>query len=140
MLFRSRADFTPTLWQEPADNVTQVWFAGAHADVGGGYEQAGLSDIALEWMAGKLADAQLLFSDPRPYTPKCDAALACHEPWSEAPWDALLKAGRSVPKGACVHGSLLKRGKLNAAALASVMSNGALDPALCTIVQWSETA
>jgi uncharacterized protein (DUF2235 family) len=48
-----RAPFTPTLWYQkpkPDQTVEQVWFAGVHSDVGGGYPRAGLSDIALEWM------------------------------------------------------------------------------------------
>src|SRR5262249_6133187 len=28
----------------------QVWFPGVHSDVGGGYEDSRLSDLALEWM------------------------------------------------------------------------------------------
>jgi len=31
--------------------LRQVWFPGAHADVGGGYEARYLSDAALGWMA-----------------------------------------------------------------------------------------
>jgi len=36
----------------PGQDIQQVWFAGAHSDVGGGYPEAqsGLSKIALEWM------------------------------------------------------------------------------------------
>lgn len=50
-----RSNFAPTLWHEPnhtnaARNVQQIWFAGVHADVGGGYKEHGLADIALEWM------------------------------------------------------------------------------------------
>lgn len=30
----------------------QKWFPGVHSNVGGGYDRHGLSDIALEWMAG----------------------------------------------------------------------------------------
>ncbi len=30
--------------------LEQLWFAGVHSDVGGGYEETGLSDIALEWV------------------------------------------------------------------------------------------
>ena len=28
-----------------------MWFAGAHSNVGGGYDEHGLSDVALAWMA-----------------------------------------------------------------------------------------
>ncbi|NKJ00715.1 DUF2235 domain-containing protein [Novosphingobium sp. SG707] len=52
-----RRDFTPTLWA-PRDGVVQCLFAGAHADVGGGYpdqgDNAALSTIALHWMAAQL--------------------------------------------------------------------------------------
>lgn len=50
----ARKPFTPAVWkQKPgADQVLeQVWFTGVHCDVGGGYPQTGLSDIALRWMA-----------------------------------------------------------------------------------------
>ena len=33
--------------------IEQVWFAGVHSDVGGWYTDAGLSDIALEWMLNR---------------------------------------------------------------------------------------
>jgi uncharacterized protein (DUF2235 family) len=49
-----RHDFTPTFWTgtEPQDSsIEQVWFAGAHADVGGGYKTRSLADIPLVWMA-----------------------------------------------------------------------------------------
>ena len=52
-----RSEFSPTLWvrekDEPAtpgQTVEQVWFPGVHSNVGGSYEDAGLSDIALDWM------------------------------------------------------------------------------------------
>jgi uncharacterized protein (DUF2235 family) len=51
-----RHDFVPTLWTEPAPagvEIEQVWFAGAHADVGGGYVTRSLADIPLLWMARK---------------------------------------------------------------------------------------
>jgi hypothetical protein len=42
------------LWDEdhlaPHQNLVQVWFAGVHSDVGGWYDQRGLSDITLIWM------------------------------------------------------------------------------------------
>jgi uncharacterized protein (DUF2235 family) len=53
-----RQPFLPTLWEtapDPGQTVQQVWFAGAHSDVGGGYPEHGLSDLALDWM---LAAAQ----------------------------------------------------------------------------------
>lgn len=57
-----RAPFEPTLWAykpKPGQTVEQVWFAGAHSDVGGGYAEVGLSDIALDWMLQKADQAGL---------------------------------------------------------------------------------
>ena len=49
-----RGDFKPCAWVNRDDKSwEQVWFAGAHSDVGGGYTEAGLSDCALNWMMCK---------------------------------------------------------------------------------------
>jgi len=61
-----RAPFEPTLWMhkpKPGQTVEQVWFCGAHSDVGGGYPEKGLSDITLDWMIGKARGAGLVFDD-----------------------------------------------------------------------------
>lgn len=47
----NREDFKPTLWSEkPHLDLKQVWFAGVHSDVGGGYPERGLSQCACQWM------------------------------------------------------------------------------------------
>lgn len=49
-----RHDFVPTFWTgtaPPGAAIQQVWFAGAHSDVGGGYKTRSLADIPLVWMA-----------------------------------------------------------------------------------------
>jgi hypothetical protein len=61
-----RMVFAPCLWQAPVrtedpDRVRQVWFEGAHSDVGGGYGQTGLSDSALLWMVGEASRQGLVF-------------------------------------------------------------------------------
>jgi hypothetical protein len=52
-----RRFFSPALWttKAPAADQTleQVWFIGAHSNVGGGYPDQGLSDLASLWMAEK---------------------------------------------------------------------------------------
>jgi uncharacterized protein (DUF2235 family) len=52
-----RRPFRPTLWVKKDDaedqTLEQVWFAGVHCDVGGGYRDPALSEIPLLWMAGK---------------------------------------------------------------------------------------
>jgi hypothetical protein len=42
-----RRAFQPTLMNHDPDRILEVWFAGAHGDVGGGYLKDGLSDITL---------------------------------------------------------------------------------------------
>jgi uncharacterized protein (DUF2235 family) len=51
-----REDFEPTLWdpkEKPFQKMEQVWFVGAHGDVGGGYKDQPLSDITLNYMQDK---------------------------------------------------------------------------------------
>ena len=64
-----RGPFRPTLWRSgdgrgyatTADGdlagrplVEQVWFAGVHTDVGGGYDEDALARIPLDWMVRRL--------------------------------------------------------------------------------------
>jgi uncharacterized protein (DUF2235 family) len=51
-----RQTFSPQLWDEgdtDSKRITQVWFAGVHSNVGGGYPKQGLSLVALDWMLGQ---------------------------------------------------------------------------------------
>ncbi|MEO8750311.1 MAG: DUF2235 domain-containing protein [Allobranchiibius sp.] len=108
----TRLKFAPTFWEAPSDpsddatedpRVKQVWFEGAHSDVGGGYAQTGLSDTSLLWMAREAHAAGLVFdtellgfyvnsrSDPICHNPlslmyKVDNAILGvkeHLPWHE---------------------------------------------------------
>jgi len=47
-----RSSFTIARWNDIDGhaNAKEVWFPGAHSDVGGGYADSDLSDGALEWM------------------------------------------------------------------------------------------
>jgi uncharacterized protein (DUF2235 family) len=61
-----RGTFKPTLWEvKPGTNqkVEQVWFAGVHSNVGGGYRDSGLSDIAFHWMKEKAEAVGLVFDE-----------------------------------------------------------------------------
>ncbi|RYG51419.1 MAG: DUF2235 domain-containing protein, partial [Chitinophagaceae bacterium] len=64
--------FLPTLWQKSttvANNpyhpqqLEQRWFAGVHSNVGGGYADTGLSDVALNWLIEKSKSTGLCFED-----------------------------------------------------------------------------
>ena len=49
-----RKSFLPRVWDEKETglkvNITQVWFAGMHSDVGGSYNQTGLAYETMAWM------------------------------------------------------------------------------------------
>lgn len=50
-----RIAFQPTLFNKD-NRITEVWFAGVHSDVGGGYWFDGLSDITLKFMIDRIKD------------------------------------------------------------------------------------
>jgi uncharacterized protein (DUF2235 family) len=70
-----REAFAPTLWTKVApkvgdtyaprtiDKVEQRWFVGAHANVGGGYENDLLAQIPLSWLMNKAVGHGLVFRD-----------------------------------------------------------------------------
>lgn len=61
-----RKPFLPTLWEPPAGwagKLEQVWFAGVHCDVGGGYSPDGLANLALHWLVDRAAELGVEF-DP----------------------------------------------------------------------------
>lgn len=63
----TRKPFKPAVWsQQPgagAQRLEQVWFSGCHCDIGGGYPDSGLSDLALLWMADRARSCGLALSE-----------------------------------------------------------------------------
>ncbi len=66
--------FQPTLWQQSStvannpyhpQKMEQRWFPGVHSNVGGGYADSGLSDIALNWLLNKANEAGLCYEEER---------------------------------------------------------------------------
>jgi hypothetical protein len=57
-LDEKRKAFMPTLMNRDP-RVTEIWFPGAHADVGGGYRLDGLSDGALQFMLEEITRRSL---------------------------------------------------------------------------------
>jgi uncharacterized protein (DUF2235 family) len=61
-----RKTFHPVLWNEAAlaegQSVSQVWFTGAHSDVGGGYAEDALSYTSLDWIMGEAEKSGLAFN------------------------------------------------------------------------------
>lgn len=70
-LDEKRGMFEPTLWElsksvsrEKINQVMeQLWFPGSHSNVGGGYADSGLSDLALDWMIQKAMATNLGFKE-----------------------------------------------------------------------------
>ena len=58
-----RLAFQPTLFNQ-SENVLEVWFAGAHSDIGGGFWFDGLSDVTLTFMMQQAYRAGLEFLQP----------------------------------------------------------------------------
>jgi hypothetical protein len=61
-----RGPFRPTLWEQQQDatgqTLEQLWFAGVHSDVGGGYSDPALAEIPLLWMVERARDCGLAFA------------------------------------------------------------------------------
>jgi hypothetical protein len=86
-----RKPFEPTLWvQQQKDHdsnanwLEQAWFTGVHSNVGGGYAQAGLSDIAFNWMVDRV---------------KTKVAERCNNSTLEFDDDYIKQMTRPDPKG-----------------------------------------
>ncbi len=89
-----RSLFEPTLWKQQLDDegrperidqrLEQAWFAGVHSDVGGGYCETGLSDLALAWIVGRATERGLslapdVFARDNGFQP--DPLAPTHESW-----------------------------------------------------------
>ncbi|RXJ74422.1 hypothetical protein CS022_02100 [Veronia nyctiphanis] len=68
-------------WVDTDNVVDEVWFAGAHSDVGGGYADTNISGISLNWMINQIEDYNLtpdnarVYADPFDLTHDSEAGL-----------------------------------------------------------------
>jgi uncharacterized protein (DUF2235 family) len=78
---------------QPRQDAREVWFAGVHSDVGGGYPEAqgGLWRVTFEWMLREAMQAGLLVDDARL------AHVRKRTPTPEKPW--------AEPQHESLHGS-----------------------------------
>jgi glutathione S-transferase len=123
-----RGDFRPTLWT-PRPGVTQVWFAGAHADVGGGYPQDLLSNHALDWMVRNMRRLGIRF--PADLTIRISPSHApINTPWEQPPFKFLLRCPRKHPETALFHRSVERRlrefGSYEPVSLANILDGRSL--------------
>jgi uncharacterized protein (DUF2235 family) len=106
-----RFKFRPVLWDEPGAEgqvIEQVWFPGVHCDVGGSYEEAGLSDAALKWMLKRAASQGLIvkMDDYDRVVPDCTDTI--HESFKGF-WLLLWFYLRPIKENAAVHVSAIDR-------------------------------
>ncbi|KAJ7220581.1 hypothetical protein GGX14DRAFT_354257, partial [Mycena pura] len=67
-LQENREKFLPTLFNpktQRGQTLVEVWFPGAHSDVGGSYERHELADISLFWMTGEIMERSLFALDEK---------------------------------------------------------------------------
>ena len=109
------------LWAEqgaPRDRSKQVWFAGVHSNVGGGYPRQGMSLEPLEWMMSEAHAQGLRFvqGDRENYYIHADVNDKMHDPraglgifyrWQPRDVDALRAGIGAGP--ALVHRSVFER-------------------------------
>ncbi|MEM9255877.1 MAG: DUF2235 domain-containing protein [Pseudomonadota bacterium] len=108
-----RADFKPTLWtKKDAVDVKQVWFAGVHSDIGGGYapDDGGhlLSDIPLAWMAREASACGIEFERHLYSASALRVQADMHRSYRSF-WRALGKETRVLPTDATLHQSVQQR-------------------------------
>jgi len=109
----------PAAKHVPNGQFAEVWFAGAHSDVGGGYPDSLLSGVSLNWMISQLIDFALLpvgaAAPENPYG-------SSHDPEAAMLWGMLYHAKsrdiagyvlddkqHTVPATFCVHESVFDR-------------------------------
>ena len=84
-----RAPYDAILWDKPRTSkdhtVEQVWFPGAHSEVGGGCrkDNCALPNFSLEWMLKKAASAGLRVKPQRSPGPTASPTDKIHQAW---PW------------------------------------------------------
>jgi uncharacterized protein (DUF2235 family) len=109
----NRSAFAPTLWvraqdaDPPADQIVeQVWFPGVHSNVGGSYQDAGLSDVALDWMVKRVSQLTgLAFNEryletyvkPNAYGKGVESRSALYKDSILYPYQRLIN--QTTPKG-----------------------------------------
>jgi uncharacterized protein (DUF2235 family) len=104
-----REDFVPSKWGDAQDeNHIDVWFPGAHSDVGGGYAEDGLANGALQWMIARAREHNVAFREDRVAEFDSDPTDLLHDSRAGL-WNLRDAVEREVPQGARVHRSALDR-------------------------------
>ena len=108
MAIDEKRKFFPVLKWNNDSRVRQVWFAGVHSDVGGGYTARGLPDITLKWMVGCAYQHGLRAKGSSMAALKPNPLGEIHESL-QGVWVALGQKKRSIGATALVHASVKQR-------------------------------
>lgn len=114
---RRHATFTPGAYK--IDPFEQLWFAGNHADIGGGYpeNESRLSDLSLQWMIDQASDSRLgeerLLLDPTVLRVNGRADGMQHDETRSAAFRWAKKTLREPVRDATLHQSVPPRFELD---------------------------
>ena len=108
MAIDEKRKFFPVLKWNAEVRVRQTWFSGVHSDVGGGYNECGLSDIALQWMIDRAVEHGLNFKAKSVNGLKKDPCGMLHNSY-EGIWEAFGTSLRSIGNSETVHASTKER-------------------------------
>ena len=110
MAIDEKRKFFPVLRWNAEERVTQIWVPGVHSDVGGGYEESGLSDIALKWMIDRAYEHGMRFKASAVNKLKQDPYGKLHNSYTGI-WKKYGVSVRSINKTAKVQTVTQKRVK-----------------------------
>ncbi|MBU0480787.1 MAG: DUF2235 domain-containing protein [Proteobacteria bacterium] len=108
MAIDEKRKFFPVLEWDNDPRVTQTWFPGVHSDVGGGYNECGLSDIALQWMIDHAYNHGLRCKASSVKQLAKDPCGTLHNSY-DGIWKAFGTQNRTIAKSAAVHPSTRER-------------------------------
>ena len=108
MAIDEKRKFFPVLEWNAEVRVTQMWFPGVHSDVGGGYNDCGLSDTALKWMIDHAYAHGMRFKASAVEKLRTDPCDKLHDS-CEGVWKAFGIRVRPIAKSAAVHTSTKER-------------------------------
>lgn len=122
-LDETRPHFAPTYWESEAKaSALEYWFAGAHSNIGGGYRNPGLSNIAYIWMLRELTEIleidkskekDLLESDnvvePEDIAQEIESLMSALKPENSRNINLIIKDKDSEPEAITQIESLLDR-------------------------------
>lgn len=108
MAIDEKRKFFPVLKWDNEERVKQTWFCGVHADVGGGYNESGLSDIPLQWMIDHAYNHGLMCKASAVKQLRKDPCGQLHDSY-DGIWKAFGAKKRYIAKSAVVHSSVRQR-------------------------------